>query len=117
MAAFSRVPAVAFTVTVAVTGVTVVEDPLELPQPFKRLRPSRPTASSSIVRRRRRFLRPRQQRPAASIAVGNNGKELGRRALTEEDTETVSVVVAVAPAGVTVDGEKLHNAFTGNPVQ
>jgi hypothetical protein len=114
---FIRAPAVAFTVTVAVTGVTVVEDPLDPPHPFRRLRPSMPTASSSIVRMRRRFLRPRQQRAAASIAEGNNGRELRRRALTAEDAETVSVVVAVAPAGVTVVGEKLHDAFTGNPEQ
>jgi hypothetical protein len=117
VAVFSRVPAVAFTVTVAVTGPVGVEDTLDPPHPFMRLRPSTPTASNSIVRMRRRFLRPRQQRAAASIAEGNNGRELGRRALTAEDAETVSVVVAVAPAGVTIDGEKLHDASTGNPEQ
>ena len=40
-----------------------------------------------------------------------------RRFAVVEDVVTVRVVLAVVPDGVTVEGEKLHDAPTGRPVQ
>ena len=53
----------------------------------------------------------------ASAEPGNNGLGMLRSAAVVVDVVTVSVVEAVPPEGVTVDGEKLHEAPEGNPEQ
>lgn len=71
-------------------------------------------ASKSSKRKRRRFLQPMQQSATANAEPGKIGLEPWRRAAVAEDVATVSVV-DVVPGGVTVCGEKLHDAPAGNP--
>lgn len=117
--ALAPVPDVPVTVTVDVTGVVlvvVVED--DPPQPVNRPSPIALTASRISSCTPRRFFQPRKQSAAASVAPGRNGLELRRTAAIDADVVTVSVVVdAVVPEGVTVDGEKLHEAPLGSPEQ
>jgi hypothetical protein len=115
-------PDVAVTVTVDVTAVDPPpppdgpppEDPL--PHAVRMLRVIRPTAKSAKSCRRRRFLRPMQQKAAANSASGNNGLDWRCRAAADAGAVTVSVV-DVVPGGVTVAGEKLHDAPAGRPEQ
>lgn len=110
-------PDVPVTVTVAVTGGGVEDDPPP-PQPVKRLSPITLTASRISNCTLRRFFQPSKQSAAASVAPGKSGLELGRTAAVVADVVTVSVVVAAAvPFGVTVAGEKLHDAPVGSPEQ
>lgn len=108
-------PEVAFTVTVDVLGVGEDDPP---PHPLSTLKPSTLTASIGSICKYR-FFRPRKHRATAKIAPGNSGPESRRMAPVVLDEETVSIVVTVAPAGVgvTVAGEKLHDAPGGNPEQ
>jgi hypothetical protein len=63
----------------------------------------------------RRFLHPnRKTRPAKTVA-GRNDRESCRNAAACVPAEIVSVVVAVAPEGVTVAGLKEQLAPAGNP--
>ena len=55
--------------------------------------------------------------PDKAIPAAGNGRVVpGRTLPAEADSETVSVVVMAEPDGVTVDGEKLHDALVGWPV-
>ena len=118
-----RVPEVAVTVIVEVTGWVMPpplppepEPELPPPQPMSRPSPIVQTARIDRVCRRRIFLKPRQNRTAAS-AVGNRGCRLLRRAAVVVEVAIVSVVGADAPEGLTVAGEKLHEAPEGRPEQ
>jgi len=87
------------------------------PQPFKRHRPATLTARSSSNCRFCRFLHPMKHSAAASTEPGNSGAEFRCRAAVVADVLTVSTVDTGAPDGVTVAGEKLHEAPAGRPVQ
>ena len=65
----------------------------------------------------RRLLRSKQQREAASAEPGNNGLESGLEPAIIGEVAIVSVDDAVELEGVTVAGEKLHEAPVGNPEQ
>lgn len=108
------------TVTVVVTGggvfVVVVGDPP--PHPVNMPSPITLTASRRSSCTLRRFFQPRKQNATASVAPGRNGLELRRTAAVVADVLIVSVVVeAPLPEGVTVAGEKLHDAPVGSPEQ
>ena len=82
--------------------------------------PKTETATSSIHIWMDRLLRhPRKHSAIASvtpgISPGNCGREFGRTTLALEEAETVSVVVATPPEGVTLAGEKVHVAPAGSP--
>jgi hypothetical protein len=114
-----RGPEVAVTVIVEVTGWELLPPEPELeppPQPLRRARLMLQTVKSNSALRRRRFLMPRQNRIAAS-AVGNRGCRLLRSAAVVADVAIVRVVEDAAPDGVTVAGEKLHDAPEGRPAQ
>lgn len=66
---------------------------------------------------RRRFFQPKKHTARASIAPGNAGRESRRTELTAAGADTVKVVDAAEPDGVTVAGEKLHDAPEGKPEQ
>jgi hypothetical protein len=109
-------PEVALTVTVDETGggVDIAE---ELPpQPLSRLSPTTLTASNNSICKRRRFLHPRQHSATANIDPGSSGRPLLWSSAVVESVDTVSVV-EVVPGGITVVGEKLHDAPAGNPEQ
>jgi len=110
-------PDVAVTVTVDGGGGEIVHDPPPpAQQPAVRAKPHTQSASKSCTRRR--FLQPRQHNPIARTTPGNSGRELRWTALEAGVVvETVSVVEAAAPEGVTVVGEKLHEAPVGSPEQ
>ena len=112
-------PAVAVTVTVEVTGGGVEDDPpVECPpQPESRLRPATPTASSTNVCNRRRLPKPKQHSATARVEYGSSGLVSRWRVAVVAEVVTVSVVEVAAPDGVTVAGEKLHDAPLGNPEQ
>lgn len=115
-------PDVAVTLNVEVTGCTggvvdVVPPPLP-PHPLRSPSPMKTTASTNRPWKRRRFLKPNPHRMAASAASGRNGRGLLCIADVAVEVATVSVVDAAAvPAGVTVAGEKLHDAPDGRPEQ
>jgi hypothetical protein len=116
-----RVPDVAVTVTVEVVLVPVVVDcdapgDCTLPHPFKRASPLTARISMSTLWSRPRFRHPKQQSAIASVASGNELGDLRFEACIVE-VDTVSVVVAVPPDGVSVAGEKLHDAPWGKPEQ
>jgi hypothetical protein len=113
-------PDVAVTVTVEVTGVDPEPPPLPPPpppQPLNRLRPTTLTVSRRSICKRHRFFQPKQHSATASAAAGNSWRWLRARAGVVEEVATVSVVEAAAPDGVTVAGEKLHDAPAGKPEQ
>jgi len=87
-------------------------------QEASRLRPNTLTANNKIICTRRRFFQPTQQSTSASVAAGNSGRELRwRAAVVVADVVTLSVVEAAPPEGVTVAGEKAHDAPEGSPEQ
>jgi hypothetical protein len=59
-------------------------------------------------------LKPKQHSAAARAEPGSKGRESRWRAAEFAEVVTV-IVVEVVPGGVTVDGEKLHDAPVGNP--
>src|ERR1017187_7141911 len=107
----ARSPCAAITLTVAWTGEVVFA-----PQPVQRPAPNMAMASTSICKPRR-LLQPKQQRETASTEPGNNALELEREASCIGVVVIVSVDEAIEPEGVTVDGEKVHDAHEGNPEQ
>jgi hypothetical protein len=101
-------------VTVTNTVCAGEDDP---PHPVKQVTPKAANASSRNVCAQRRFFQPSQQRPAASGTPGKSGPELCRTSAIAAEVEIVRVVVAAAPAGITLAGEKLHDAPDGSPEQ
>lgn len=79
-------------------------------------RPAPETIKMSIVAKRRRFLRPRQQNANASAVPGISGLQMTRRLADVAEVLTVNWV-EVVPGGVTVAGEKVHEAPAGSPEQ
>lgn len=112
-------PAPAVIVTVELTGCGVVPPPEgdPPPHPFNRLTPIALKTSSKNNVHRRRDLKPRPHRRAASAASGSSGRPLLPSDALDFAVATVSVVEAVEPEGVTVAGEKLHVAPDGKPTQ
>ena len=86
------------------------------PQPLHTLSPNAASASISICKPRRFFL-PKRQSPNASAEAGNQGVRLRCKAAVDVDVVIVRAVEAARPAGVTVAGEKLHDAPEGKPAQ
>jgi hypothetical protein len=84
---------------------------------LSKLKPAMPTASSNIICKRRRFFHPKQQKATARAEPGNSGLELRCRAAVVATVFTVSTVETGEPDGVTVAGEKLHDAPAGSPEQ
>lgn len=75
-------------------------------------------ARSPSIGKRRRFFQPNQQKATAKTEPGNSALGLRWRDAVEEVVVKVSVVdEAAVPVGVTVAGEKLHDAPVGNPKQ
>src|ERR1039458_5761375 len=107
----ARSPCAAITVTVAWTGEVIFA-----PQPMQRPAPNMATASTSICKPRR-LRQPTQHREIASAEPGNNALEPEREASCIGVVVIVSVDEAIEPEGVTVDGEKVHDAHEGNPAQ
>jgi hypothetical protein len=97
--------------TVAWTGEVVFA-----PQPVQRPTPNMATASTSICKPRR-FRQPKQHREIASAEPGNNALVPEREASCIGVVVIVSVDEAIEPEGVTVDGEKVHDAHEGNAEQ
>jgi hypothetical protein len=117
-----RDPDVAFTVMVYVADCVPPPPPpppeVDPPPPQLLSKPRPPTLiTSSNSSKRRRFLKPKQHKAAVNTARGNSGRELRCRAASAVVVLIVSVVVAAAPEGVTIAGEKLHAAPDGNPEQ
>ena len=110
-----NVPAVAVTVMVEVTGGGEVDFPL--PHPVSRLAHPTLTASSKSRSKRRRFFNPKQHAATASAAPGNSVLPCRTAAAVEEVATFIVVVEAAVPDGVTVEGEKTHDAPEGNPEQ
>ena len=79
-----------------------------------RPRPAALTIRSRSISKRRRFFKPKQHRIAASVAVGKSALLLRCRAAVVAAVAIVSVVEVVV-GGVTVCGEKLHDAPVGSP--
>src|ERR1035438_1202784 len=111
VAAGARSPCAAITLTVAWVGEGTLA-----PQPMQRPAPNMATASTSICKPRR-LRQPKQQRETASAEPGNNALEPEREASCIGVVAIVSVDEAIEPEGVTVDGEKVHDAHEGNPAQ
>src|ERR1035441_2825538 len=111
LVAGARSPCAAITLTVAWTGEVVFA-----PQPMQRPAPNMATASTSICKPRR-LRQPKQHRQTASAEPGNNALEPEREASRIGEVVIVSVDEAIEPDGVTVDGEKVHDAHEGNPEQ
>jgi hypothetical protein len=104
---------------VAVTAMEYAAAPWTPPDldPPQAVSKPRPTALRiSKCSKRRRFLKPKQDRRAARAAIGISGRGLPCRAASAVVVLTVSVV-EVVPGGVTVAGEKLHVAPGGKPEQ
>ena len=104
-------PCTAIMLTVAWTGEVVFA-----PQPVQRPTPNMATASTSICKPRR-FRQPKQHREIASAEPGNNALVPEREASCIGVVVIVSVDEAIEPEGVTVDGEKVHDAHEGNAEQ
>jgi hypothetical protein len=107
-------PDVAVTVTVEVTGVGVDGPDDPPPQPLRRPKPAALSAKSKSIGKRRRFLNPNQQSVMAKAVSGSIGSPLPRCSAVAADVVTVTEVDAV-PGGVTLAGEKLHDAPAGRP--
>lgn len=111
-------PDVAVTVMVVVTGCEPPPPPplaeAPPPHPLNRLKPATLTTSNRSICKRRRFLKPKQNKTAASAETGRNGLESRWSFAVVVNVLTVSIV-EVVPGGVTVGGEKLHDAPAGNP--
>jgi len=111
-----NVPDIAVIVTIDVVeaGDGVLWD---LPQPIESISPDDTTAQTASVLALRRRIRRMQQSVAASVVSGSsNGKVLSAEAIIGV-SETVSFVAIAIPEGVTVEGEKLHDAPVGSPEQ
>jgi hypothetical protein len=108
-------PAVAVTVTADVDEVDIGED--GPPHPVTHIRAKVTTAKTRNICIQRRLLQPKQQRPAASVTLGKNGPGLRRNSAVAALVTMVRVAAAVVPAGVTLAGEKLHDAPDGSPEQ
>jgi hypothetical protein len=111
-------PDVAITLTVDVVGLGE-EDP---PHPVRNMAPKTETVATSIhIWMERRLRHPRKHNAIASVAPGISlgYRELGfgLTALVLEEAETVSVVVATPPEGVTLAGENVQVAPVGSPEQ
>jgi hypothetical protein len=104
-------PEAAVMVTVALTGGLGDDPP---PHPLRRTSPAALTASSNTIVICRRLFHPRQQITSAKAVLGRSGLGLWRSAAVVAEVVTVTVLEAT-PVGVTVAGEKLHEAPTGNP--
>jgi hypothetical protein len=120
-----RDPEVAVTVTVEVTGVVPLPPPPPLPPPepepplqlISRESPSPLTANKTSIRSCRRLPRLKKSKAPTSTVSGNSGRFLLARTGVVEDVANVRVVEAVEPDGVTVAGEKPHDAPEGSPEQ
>jgi hypothetical protein len=109
-------PDVAVTVTVEVTGGAVDDPDDPPPQPLRRFKPAALSARSSSTCSRRRFLIPNPQSAMAKADSGSTGNPLRRSCAVAADVVIVTDVDTV-PGGVTLAGEKLHEAPAGNPEQ
>ena len=119
-------PDVAVTVIVLVpTGVEWLD---ELPQPLSTaILPTRSVSASRLCMYLCAVLRRRAARPHGRRRMARESSEanlppkresgLPTSALVLTPVAIASVVVAAAPEGVMVDGEKLQVAFTGSPEQ
>ena len=107
-------PDVAVMVTVEVTGVGGggPEDPP--PQPLRKPKPAALSDKTKNVSRRRRFLNPNPQSAMAKADSGSIGNPLRRCLAVAAEVVTVTDV-DVVPGGVTLAGEKLHEAPAGRP--
>jgi hypothetical protein len=119
----SVVPDVAVTVTVDVTGCEPpppppppVEEPAPPPQLVSRPRLATLTASSRSTCKHRRFFQPKQHSATARAEPGSNGRD-SRWSVAELAIVFTVSVVDVVPGGITVNGEKLHEAPEGKPEQ
>ena len=106
--------------TVEVTGGFVfagalVEEPP--PHPLSKDRPATQAANMLTDSQRRRFFHQSPPSESTRTVGGNNGPGPVERAAFEEGAVIVTVVETGPPEGVTVGGEKLHEAPTGNPKQ
>src|ERR1700690_4497114 len=81
-----------------------------------RPRPAALTIRSRSISKRPRFFKPKQHRIAASVAVGKSALLFRCRAAVVAAVAIVSVVEVVV-GGVTVCGEKLHDAPVGSTEQ
>ena len=111
-------PDVAITLTVEVVALGE-DDP---PQPVRSRAPKTETETTNIhIWMERLFCHPRKHSPIASVVPGifpgNCDHGFGLTALALGESETVSVVVATPPEGVTLDGENVHVAPAGSPEQ
>jgi hypothetical protein len=104
-------PEVAVTVTVELTGAGVDDPP---PQPLSNPNPATLTVRSNKNWKRRRFFHPTQKSAIASAVSGGIGLDVRWRLAVVAEVVTVTVVEAV-PGGVTLGGEKLHEAPAGRP--
>ena len=110
------VPAFAVTVTVDVVGGGgPPDDPPPPPQLARRASPRTPAATKGTTPRR--LLQPTRQSAKANADPGNNDNQPRGGAKAAIEVETVSVVEATPPDGVTLVGEKLHDAPAGRPEQ
>jgi len=100
--------------------VTVDENDLKLepppPHPARRTKIDRDARNRGRMRRRLLVLRehPQPKQDSTKASWGTQKCELCTEA-TVDDVEIVIVVDAVPPDGVTVDGEKAHDAPAGSP--
>jgi hypothetical protein len=107
-------PDVAVTVTVELTG-GAFDDPDEPPpQPLRMSKPAALSARSNSTCSRRRFLNPNPQSATAKADSGSIGNPLGRFCAVAAEVVMVTAV-EVVPGGVTLAGEKLHDAPAGRP--
>jgi hypothetical protein len=107
-------PEVAVTVTVDVVELPVLLEPL--PQPLNQPMPIPQITSRSRLWSLRHRPKPRKHSATASVAPpGRKGLVVRCRLALAEEVAIVSVVAALAPDGVIVDGEKLQVAPEGKP--
>lgn len=103
---------------VGVGGGFCPPPPPPLPDPPHALSENRPTVTATMKSENNcghRFLKPNQPRASATEVTGTKGIRAGPLLLTFELVATVKVVEIDAPPGVTVEGEKLHDAPAGSP--
>lgn len=110
-------PDAAITVTVDVVEVGPEPLPAEPPQPLRSTPPMTAVSSSRERIKRRRFFRPKRQNITASAEPGKSRLRPRSTVAVAAEVETVSIVEIAVPTGVTVDGEKLHDAPVGSPEQ
>jgi hypothetical protein len=117
---YCRDPAVAVTVTAEVTGGFVFAGVLmeaPPPHPLSKDRPATHATNMLTDSQRRRFIHQSPPSDSTRTDGGSNGLGPAGRADFEEGAVMVTVVETGPPEGVTVAGEKLHEAPTGNPEQ